>query len=122
LAYLPGDELIDLESLMQTDTLFSGIKEVKMADNKIRSIAFPNPFNSTVSIKYSLYENVNVSFEFYDITGRIICKYNTGKQAEGINSFNWNGKDDKGNELSAGVYFYRIRAGNQTLENKIIKQ
>jgi flagellar hook assembly protein FlgD len=57
-----------------------------------------------------------------DILGRTILKTNTGYQEQGINEFNWNGKDARGNEVPPGVYFYRIRAGNQTVENKIIKQ
>lgn len=123
LQYKPGDELIDIESLMKGDTLFwTGIKENKTIDNKVRSIAFPNPFTNSVSIKYVLYENVEVSFEFMDITGRVISKCNTGKQQEGINEYIWNGRDEKGNALHDGIYFYRIKAGDQVLDAKLIKQ
>lgn len=122
LKYNTGDELINLESIMESDSLFSGVKESNGHENKLKSIAFPNPFSGTVSIKYALYENVNVNFEFMDVMGRVITRNNTGKQLEGINTYTWNGKDEKGNELPGGIYFYRIRAGNDTYDSKIIKQ
>jgi flagellar hook assembly protein FlgD len=122
LKYQPGDELINLEAIMESDSLFSGVKENVKTENKLKAVAFPNPFSSAVSIKYALYENVNVSFEFMDVMGRVISRIYTGKQQEGINSFTWNGKDDKGSDLPGGIYFYRIRAGGETYESKIIKQ
>lgn len=123
LLYQPGDELIDLEGLMQQDTLFSGIKENKeITTNRLRAIAFPNPFSNSVSIRYALFENVNVTIEFKDMLGRKISTNNTGKQTEGIKEFIWNGKSDSGDLLPQGVYFYSIRAGEQVFDGKIIKQ
>lgn len=120
--YQPGDELINLQTIMESDSLFSGIKENAVNNKQIGSIAFPNPFNQTVNIKYVLYENVNVTIEFTDMLGRSITTFNTGKQTEGINQFIWNGKDDRNNDLPNGVYFYKIRAGENTCIGKLIKQ
>lgn len=121
--YKPGDELLDIESMMKSDSLFvTNVKEKYTGSNNLQAIAFPNPFTNKISIKYALYQNVNVSFEFTDLLGRTISTYQTGKQPEGINEFNWNGKDEKGNDLPNGIYFYKITAGDQTFESKIIKQ
>jgi len=70
------------------------------------SAAYPNPFNSSTIIEYSLPEAVEVSVEIFDLLGRKVQTLVKGKQDAGIYSITW----DAGDQAS-GVYFYRITAG-----------
>jgi hypothetical protein len=75
---------------------------------------YPNPFNPLTNISFSLPEKQYVKLKIYDITGREIrtlvdCEYDAG-----IHSVLFNGSD-----LSSGVYFYRITAGNFSESKKL---
>jgi hypothetical protein len=122
MAYMPGDENINMDSLMKADTLYwSGIKEMDK-EAIVRAVAYPNPFTDHVSIKYVLKENADVAFEFSDITGRVITRHELGKKEEGFYEFIWKAKNSNGQTLPDGIYFYRIKAKDQHYTGKIIKQ
>jgi bacillolysin/thermolysin len=72
---------------------------------------YPNPFNPTTSIRYSLPKGENVSVVVYDITGREIAALVNNFQNPGTYVITWNGKNNSGAEVSSGVYLYRIKAG-----------
>lgn len=118
LMYLPyqtGDELIDLEAIINSDPLL-GLEEKKIVDN-IRASAFPNPFNNSVSIHYLINNTSDVTIEISDLLGKKIFASREGKKETGVHEFIWNA-----NSLIAGVYFYKISAGSLQYEGKIIKQ
>lgn len=68
---------------------------------------YPNPFNATTTIAYNLPEGSYVSIDVYDIIGRKIETLVSGHQNAGEHSVVWNA-----NNVSSGVYFYRINANN----------
>jgi hypothetical protein len=69
--------------------------------------SYPNPFNSSITIRYSLREPSTVSIEIYDLLGRRIDNLPQGRQQAGNHQIIW-----QANSLSSGVYFYRIRGKN----------
>ncbi len=121
LIYQPGDELIDIESIINNDPLLS-VNEISASPGELRSIAFPNPFHASITLRYVLQNYSDVSIEIRDVIGRKITAADLGKLAEGSHDWVWNGKDESGNKTSYGIYFYKIKAGNSTYEGKIIKQ
>jgi hypothetical protein len=121
MAYEPGDELIDIESIINSDPLL-GVKENTTFSALINAVAFPNPFNNSVTIHYLLNQSSDVSIEITDLIGRKICSYNLGKETDGSHDWVWDGKDTKGNKTSAGIYFYKLKANEFTFESKIIKK
>jgi hypothetical protein len=116
LAYQTGDELIDIESIINSDPLTGAAEKVKQ-EKSLQCIAFPNPFEHSFSLRYLLRESADVSIEIKDITGRTISVAALGKHSEGVHEWEWNAKD-----VAPGVYFYKLKAGNSTYENKIIKK
>lgn len=119
--YQAGDELIDIEAIINSDPLL-GVKENTFNNGLINGIAFPNPFNNSVTIRYLLSQPSSVSVEITDLLGRKICAYDLGKETEGSHDWIWDGKDTKGNKTSAGIYFYKLKANEFTFESKIIKK
>lgn len=76
---------------------------------------YPNPFNPSTLIKYSLAENTSVRLSVYDVLGREV--------AVPVNEFKTTGSYEvsfSGDDLSTGVYYYRLDAGNFTDTKKML--
>ena len=73
---------------------------------------FPNPFNPTTMIGFSVPENGYVSIEVFDILGRHVRTLVSKNYSAGNYSVIWDATDMSGNVVSNGVYFYTIEAGN----------
>jgi len=80
----------------------------------------PNPFNPTTVIKYRLPEEKNVTLAVYDILGRRVKTLVAQTQQVGYYSVTWNGCDDSGKEMAAGVYLYRLRVGSFAQTRKMV--
>lgn len=73
---------------------------------------FPNPFNPTTTINYSLPNEVDVRLIIYSLTGQTVRTLVATKQLAGRHEINWNGTDDSGRQVSTGIYIYQITAGS----------
>ncbi|NQV15880.1 T9SS type A sorting domain-containing protein [bacterium] len=73
---------------------------------------FPNPFNPTTTITYTLSESSETSLVIYDINGRQIKSLLSDYQKPGTYKMMWNGVDDSGNPVLSGMYFARLQAGD----------
>ncbi len=73
---------------------------------------YPNPFNPSTVIKYQLPKSSNVTLEIYDLLGQRVCTLVNENQEAGKYNITWNGKNNFGNQVSSGIYIYRIKAGN----------
>jgi hypothetical protein len=73
---------------------------------------YPNPFNPSTTIAYSLPEKSSVVVTIYDVQGRQIKSYAFSAQSAGDQRVVWNGTNEKGNSISSGVYVYRVRASS----------
>ncbi len=84
-----------------------GEKKITQVKNFRLGQNYPNPFNPTTSISFSLPQAEYVVISFFDVNGRQIREMKLGK----INAGNHAVKFD-GSRLPAGIYFYRMKAGN----------
>lgn len=76
---------------------------------------YPNPFNAGTTIAYELPEDGSVTLDIYNLLGERVRRLQDGFQSQGLNRAVWDGRNDDGANLSSGVYFYRIRFGQETL-------
>lgn len=81
---------------------------------------FPNPFNPTTSITYSLETTADVSLRIYNSLGQVVRTLDSGVQQAGFHRVIWDGCDAAGNRLSSGVYFYQLSAGDYSHTRKMI--
>jgi hypothetical protein len=79
---------------------------------------FPNPFNPTTTIMYCLPEAGTVSLTIYNIRGQEVTTAQEASKPPGTYEVQWNGMDRIGRQVSTGVYFARLQAGeyNQTIK------
>jgi hypothetical protein len=83
----------------------------------------PNPFNPQTTIRYDLPSGgsaIHVRLLIVDLSGRRVRTLVNEDQAGGAQSAVWNGRDDAGNPVASGVYFYVLDAGKQRLTRKLV--
>ncbi len=81
---------------------------------------FPNPFNPATRIIYDLADASDIRLEIFDLMGRNIKTLVNRTQGAGRHFILWNGDDHAGNQVGAGVYLYRLHAGNKIFTRKMI--
>ena len=81
---------------------------------------FPNPFNPSTTIRYSIVEPGNVSIKIYDVLGREVKTLVNEVRTVGTYSSTWNGYNNFGNKVSSGIYFYRMESGSFIEAKKMI--
>lgn len=81
---------------------------------------YPNPFNPRTEIKYALPNDCHVKLTIYNILGQRVRVLVDEYQSAGHKSVKWDGKDEQGREVSSGVYFYRIQAGDFVQSKKMV--
>ncbi|KAA3620425.1 MAG: T9SS C-terminal target domain-containing protein [Calditrichaeota bacterium] len=81
---------------------------------------YPNPFHSNTTIQYNLPEGVSTKLGIYNIIGQRIRLLKNTFESAGQHFVNWDGRDDLGNRVSAGVYFYSLKSGSEERMMKMI--
>jgi hypothetical protein len=82
---------------------------------------FPNPFNPSTTIEYSLPARETVRLVVIDLLGRTVrTLVGSQQQAAGYHRVNWDGSSDDGTACSSGVYFYRLETGLGVESRKMV--
>ena len=86
---------------------------------------YPNPFNPETWIPYQLAKSADVSISIYAADGTLVRKLDLGHQPIGIyqsrnRAAHWNGKNDIGEPVASGVYFYTLKAGDFSATRKML--
>jgi 5'-nucleotidase/UDP-sugar diphosphatase len=83
-----------------------------LPDNFVLSQNYPNPFNPQTQISFNLPTNANVMLSIYNILGENIRLLVDGHRNAGAQTVIWNGKDDRGQDVASGIYFYKLQSDN----------
>ena len=92
-------------------TTFGHIKQDQLLQN------YPNPFNPETWIPYQLTNENEVTVRIHNSTGKLmralfLGNKNAGTYVSQLEAVYWDGKDNSGQNLASGVYFYSIQAGD----------
>ena len=79
---------------------------------------YPNPFNPTTNISYSVANKGNVELSIYNIKGQLVKKYQQSNQNPGNYSIIWNGFDMNNNKVSSGMYLYKLKNNGKSIDTK----
>ena len=80
---------------------------------------YPNPFNPETWIPYHLSNDADVLITIYDIDGAVVRQLDLGHQKAGFytdqsRAAHWNGRNENGESVTSGVYFYQLQAGDSS--------
>ena len=86
---------------------------------------YPNPFNPETWIPYQLAHDAEIQISIYDISGKMVRRLNLGHQKAGYyvdrnKATYWDGKSETGEQVSSGLYFYQLRAGDFTSVKRLV--
>ncbi len=82
--------------------------------------AFPNPARSQTVLRYSLNHPAHVVLKMYNILGQEVSTLVNELQPAGQKTIIWDGQDNRGRTLGAGIYFCRLHAGDEKQTKKLI--
>ncbi len=86
---------------------------------------YPNPFNPETWIPFRLAEDADVTLTIYDVGGRMVQTLDAGHSKAGIyeskdKAIYWDGKNDLGESVASGVYFYHLMAGGYSATRRMV--
>lgn len=80
----------------------------------------PNPAQGSTRIGFSLARGGMATLEIYDVAGRLVRTLLSGEKPEGTSSVIWDGCNNKGRQLGAGTYFYRLQTESGVMTRKML--
>jgi hypothetical protein len=81
---------------------------------------YPNPFNPITTIEYDLPRAEQTTLEIFNLLGQRVRVLVNGIQRAGHHVIKWDGQDNSGNRAATGMYFYRLKSGNNEVTRKMI--
>jgi hypothetical protein len=80
----------------------------------------PNPTTGEALIEYGLPQESPVRLTVYNVAGQVVKEYKPGKQEAAFYTHKWDGRSNLNHKVGAGVYFYRLEAGNWVKTRKMV--
>lgn len=106
--FKPPDEIVEVEEERSKILCFKLFQNI------------PNPFREVTSIKYQIPAASKVSLKIYDVAGRLVRTLINEEMPKGDYTVKWEGKDNYGNRVARGIYFYKFKASQFTTSKKLI--
>ncbi|MEW6049734.1 MAG: FlgD immunoglobulin-like domain containing protein [Candidatus Zixiibacteriota bacterium] len=101
-------------------TGFSGGVETPLPVGVELEHNYPNPFNPSTTIRYTLTQNTDVVLAIFNTLGQHVRTLVDGRSTAGEYSVEWDGRDGHGHQVSSGIYYYCLTAGNRTVSRKMV--
>jgi hypothetical protein len=79
----------------------------------------PNPFAMGTSVNYELAQYGSIDLTVHDVSGRLVRRLESGPRQRGVHAVHWDGTDNRGHVLPAGVYFVRFSAGDKASTGRL---
>jgi hypothetical protein len=102
---------VSIESIQKESTL---PKQYSLSQN------YPNPFNPSTEIAFAMPKAGEVRIDVINMLGQTVKTLTSGVRAAGNHRVTWDGTNEHGNDVSSGVYFYRIVSNDYTTSKKMV--
>ncbi len=109
-----GRGLYKCDNYLVKDTEIS-VEENIVADNTIEMSIYPNPVASEATISFNIEETSQVSYQVYDLSGRMVMNNVLGTYTQGAHTANFNVEN-----LTAGTYIIKVQAGSTANTAKVV--
>jgi hypothetical protein len=81
---------------------------------------YPNPFNSTTTIKFAIGKAEQVKLDIYDLGGRKVVTLADAQFAAGKHTLSWDGLNSQGGQVASGTYIYRLKTSEKQFAEKMV--
>jgi len=99
------------------EDMYEGVDNNQFNVSSITLQNSPNPFNGTTTISFNAPKNINnAEVKIYNTRGQLVKSLIPNSN----NEVNWNGKDSNNNQVSNGIYFYKLETEYGTVSNKML--
>jgi hypothetical protein len=95
--------------------------ELPAAPGELRIVrAHPNPFNPAVTVEFTTPRTMQVSLTVHDVSGRQIVSLSDRMFTAGRHTVEWDGRDEAGNSVAAGVYLLHLESQEGVQSRKVM--
>lgn len=104
--------------VFRTNQSATGLKEINSQNPSLFILKqnYPNPFNSSTTISFDIKNSVNTSLTIYNLLGQKVKTIVQQKLPAGKHRFNWDGKNQEGEEVGSGVYIYQWKISSKVAD------
>ena len=103
-----------IQKIDLSDFVGANEHEINLPDLPYSIRAYPNPFNPTTTISFSIPEESKVDIAIYNLKGQKVKQLVSDQLEEGQHSTVWNGEDEAEKQVSSGIYFYKLNVNGKT--------
>ena len=121
LNYQAGDENINIDSILSSDPLITGIVLNANNSHAFKAFTYPNPFELTTTVSYYNPIHSNIYFSVFNLVGEKVLAKNYSDVAKGYQEIIWDGKNSNGEIISSGVYYLSARIKGKAYSKKLLK-
>ena len=98
----------------------TSVPEPQVAVMPLHVSASPNPFGGSVSIQFGPGAEAEVRVRIFSTAGRLVRDLAADRRSSGAPVVRWDGRDDDGQPLAAGIYFYRVSAVDRVAGGRVV--
>ena len=114
-----GFNFLNFESPIIFST--TGVPDAIASTDRVEFVnSYPNPFTSEMNIHYNLLSETAVRLEVFNSLGRKIITLKNETQLPDTYTIHWDGTDEVGNVLPAGIYFFKLQLGNSLVSRQVL--
>jgi len=106
--------------IMRRPTGSAGAGEDFLPLRPVLRPATPNPMSSLTTLRFDLDRTAEVELSIHDVSGRRVRALVSGRVSAGVHQVEWNGRNDAGEPVAAGMYVVRLTAGSVQVSRKLI--
>jgi hypothetical protein len=110
-----GEYMKNISVIVYPNTATGNIENNSIPMEYSLSRNYPNPFNPTTTINYSLKETQPVQILIYNQMGNLVNTLVNTVKTMGNHSVIWSGKNEQGEKVASGIYFYSLKVGSNIL-------
>jgi hypothetical protein len=81
----------------------------------------PNPFRDGTTLRFQVPASEDVELDVFDVQGRRVRELVSSRLDAGSHTVHWDGRDDRGNPLASGLYFYRLAQGGEFVTGRALR-
>ncbi|BDS13555.1 T9SS type A sorting domain-containing protein [Aureispira anguillae] len=118
--YQTGDELINIDSLLQLQN-YTSTAPIATNQQGVFLTSYPNPSNDLTTIQYYTQYDAKVELGIYNLQGKLVKQLLNADRTKGEYFTAWDGRNDTGTKVPAGIYISQLHINGKTVTHKIVR-